>query len=175
MSSSLRDQLLKAGLGTKKPKKKTTQKQNKKATNNPTTSPKPKAKKRKKPASDLANFYQQRAQQENKEKQEAEKKRREVAKLKKEQRRKVSLLIRQHKLDNTQAEIRYNFVVNTTIKYIFVTEAQQKQLENGELAITFHTGQSCLIPQEVGHQILHIMPNKFVLFQEPEQVNSQSE
>lgn len=162
MSSSLREQLLQAGLVTKERTKKTEQKKH----TPPTQKIKPKKRKKKQAASDLAKFYQQRATQERTEKQYAEQKRQEAAKLKKEQRRKVYQLILKHKLDSTQAEIRYNFVVNTTIKYVFVTTEQQKQLEEGKLAITFQSQQSCLIPTEIGKELLKIMPNKLVVFQE---------
>ena len=165
MSSSLRDQLLQAGLFPKERTKKTAQK-------NKTTAPQKnqqqKRKKKAKPTSDLAQFYQQRTTQERNEKQEIEQKRQAAAKLKKEQHKKIRQLLNKHKLNNTHAEIRYNFVVNTTIKYIFVTDEQQKHLEQGKLAITFQAGQSCLIPHEIGKELLTIAPHKLVIFQEKE-------
>ena len=163
MSSSLRDQLLQAGLVPKERSKKAVQK--KKIT--PSLPPK-KRKKKIQPASDLAQFYQRRTTQERNEKQEIERKKQAAAKLKKEQHRKVRQLLNKHKLDNTHADIRYNFVVNTTIKYIFVTAEQQKHLEQGKLAITFQAGQSCLIPYEIGKELLSITPHKLVIFQEDE-------
>jgi len=151
MSSSLRDQLLQAGLVTKKSTQKPKQKQKKKKAS---------------PASDLAKFYQQRATQERTEKQEIDRKKQLATQLKKEKRRKIRQLINKHKLDNTLADIRYNFVVTTTIKYIFVTTEQQEQLEQGKLAITFQAGQSYLLPNEIGKEILQITPSKIVIFQE---------
>lgn len=168
MSSSLRDQLLQAGLV---PTKKTARKiaKKKKATPLQQQQTKPQKKKKKaKPTSDLAQFYQQRATQERTEKQEMERQRQQAAKLKKEQQRKIRQLINKHKRDNTQADIRYNFVVHTTIKYIFVTAEQQQELEQGKLAITFQAGQSCLISTEIGKELLTIAPKKLVIFQEQE-------
>jgi uncharacterized protein YaiL (DUF2058 family) len=165
MSSSLRDQLLQAGLVPTERTKKTVQK--KKITPSQKNKPQ-KRKKQPQPASDLAQFYRQRTTQERSEKQEIERKRQAAAKLKKEQHRKIRQLLNKHKLDNTHADIRYNFVVNTTIKYIFVTTEQQKHLEQGKLAITFQAGQSCLIPYEIGKELLSITPHKLVIFQEDE-------
>lgn len=165
MGISLRDQLFQAGLVTEeqvieaeKPRKKKPQAHNK-------NKPKPK---KKKPAatSDLAKFYQQRTNQERKEKQEEEKQKQEAARLKKERREKVGKLVKAHKIDSDEGEIRYNFVVGKTVKYLFVTDQQLEQLSNGELAITFHSGKRVLIPNEIGKEILAIDPEKIVVLAE---------
>ena len=126
------------------------------------------AKKKKAPQSDLAKFYQQRSNEERKEKQEEEKLRQEAAKIKKERRQKIGKLIKENAIktldqnSETEGEIRYNFVVGTNIKYLFVSEDQQQQLSEGKLAITFLGGKKMLIPSEIGKQILDIDPKKIV-------------
>lgn len=160
--SSLSDQLLKAGLVTEeqvkkskdKPKKKVFSKKPKSVTNK---------KKVDKEQSDLAKFYQERSRVENKEKQEQARKKKEAARIRKETNKKINKLISENLLNDDAAEIRYNFVVGTTIKYLFVTEKQQQELVDGKLAITFLGGKRSLIPAEVGKKILEINPDKIVI------------
>ena len=121
---------------------------------------KPKAKKE---ASDLAQFYGERKQLENKEKQEEAQKKKEAARIKKETNGKINKLITDNLLNVEEAEIRYNFVVGTSIKYLFVTEKQQQELAHGELAITFLGGKRSLIPAEIGVEIQKLNPNKIVI------------
>ncbi len=169
MANSLRDQLLKAGLVTEEQIEKATSNKKKKPHQKRTNHPKskkvaPKTNQNKKSeSSDLAQFYQQRAQLERKEKQEENRRKQEAAKLKKERRQKIGKLIKEHALDTEAGDIRYNFVVGTNIKYLFVTKQQQQQLAEGELAITFLGGKKCLIPVETGKQIIAIDPDKIVI------------
>ncbi len=191
MANSIRDQLLQAGLITeeqvtkaesdKKNRNKNKNRRPVQNRNNPvkkntlrnrvnnSVNNAVKKVKKKTPQSDLAKFYQQRSSQERKEKQEEEKLRQEAAKIKKERRQKVGKLIKENALqtldldgDKSEGEIRYNFVVGTSIKYIFVSEEQQQKLSEGELAITFLGGKKMLIPAEIGKQILDIDPKKIV-------------
>ena len=168
--STLSEQLLKAGLVTKeqvekaaeKPKKSFHNKKNTiKKTNN--SSAKKKKPLKQKEQSDLAKFYNERSKIENKEKQEAIRKKHEAAQLKKEINARVNKLITDNLLNDDAAEIRYNFVVGTTIKYVFVTEQQQQDLSDRKLAITFLGGKRSLIPFEIGGQILKINPQKIVI------------
>lgn len=164
MTTSLRDQLFQAGLVTEeqvkeaekpKPRKPKTQ-HNKKHS-------KPKNKKPKQESSDLAKFYQQRENQERKEKQEEEQRKKEAAQLKKERRAKIGKLIKEHGINTDEGDLRYNFVVGKTVKYVFVTEEQQAQLSEGKLAITFLGGKRILIPHEIGKEVLAIDPEKIVI------------
>ena len=164
--SSLSDQLLKAGLVTKEQVKKAAEKpkkthSKKRPTNNKDTNKQKPQKKREQ--SDLAQFYNERSKADNKEKQEAARKKQEAAKLKKEINAKVNKLITENLLNDESAEIRYNFVVGTTIKYIFVTEQQQQDLSDCKLAITFLGGKRSLISFEIGEQILQVNPQKIVI------------
>lgn len=165
--SSLSDQLLKAGL--------VTEDQVKKATEKPKHKPKSKHQNKthhsknkktsstKKESSDLAQFYKQRAAVERTEKQAAAKKKQEAARIKKETNEKINKLLTDNLLNDDTAEIRYNFVVGTTIKYLFVNEDQQNKLANGELAISFLGGKRALISTEVAKQITTLNPNKIVI------------
>ena len=165
------DQLLKAGLVTEEQVKKAVEKPkykkklvNKKPSNKRSTGVARAKKKEKRPEeSDLEAFYKLRANEENKEKQVILKKKREAALLKKEMNKKVNALISANSLNDKEADIRYNFVVGTTIKYVFVNVKQQEQLANGELAITFLGGRRCIIPVKTGKEILVINPKKIVI------------
>ena len=158
--SSLSDQLLKAGLVTEEQVKESKEKPKKKFIQKKQA---PKKKNDKKEQSDLAKFYQERSKIENKEKQEAARKKKEAARIKKETNKKINKLISENLLNDEKAEIRYNFVVGTTIKYIFVNEKQQQDLIDGKLAITFLGGKRSLIPIDIANMIIKINPSKIVI------------
>ena len=159
--SSLSDQLLKAGLVSEEQVKKAAEKPKfkpKKQTTNKAKKPRVKQEQ-----SDLAKFYGERKKLENKEKQEKARKKKEAARLKKEMNEKTNKLISDNLLNDEAAEIRFNFVVGTSIKYLFVTEEQQQGLVDGKLAITFLASRRSLIPVEIGEAILKINPKKIVI------------
>lgn len=179
MANSLSDQLLKAGLIDQnkidqaeqdKQKRKEAAKKQRQQAKDKQVAPKQSAKKqkRKQPDSDLAQFYKARAKEERTEREANEKARREAAALKKKTRKQIRELVKANAKNVEDAEIRYNFVIGSNIKYLFVTEAQQTALSNGELAITFVDGKRCLIPTEIGKQVLALDPNKPVVFSEPD-------
>lgn len=163
--SSLSDQLLKAGLVTEdqvnkaaeKPKKKTF-KPKKSFTKKPNN-----RNSHKQEPSDLAQFYGERKKLENKEKQEEIRKKKEAARIKKETNGKINKLISDNLLNDDTADIRFNFVVGTSIKYLFVTEQQQQDLIDGKLAFTFLGGKRCLIPIKTAKDIFALNPNKVVV------------
>lgn len=161
--SSLSDQLLKAGLVTEDQVKKAAEKPKKVNKNFKKKTKNSRPRKANKEVSDLAQFYKQRATLENNEKQEQRKKKLEAQKLKKETNDKVNKLISDNILNDEAASIRYNFVVGTTIKYLFVTEEQQQKLADGDIAITFMGGKRSLIPTETASQIKSLNPDKIVI------------
>jgi len=164
--SSLSEQLLKAGLVSEEQVKKAAEKTTRKsaAYKFKKTEKSVKKKPKKKPAeSDLAKFYSERKQLENKEKQEAKRKKEEAARIKKETNAKINKLIQDNLLNDDKADIRFNFVVGTNIKYLFVTEQQQRDLIDGKLAFTFLGGKRCLIPLATANEILALNPNKVVV------------
>lgn len=176
--SSIRDQLLKAGLVTEeqvkqaeaKPKpnnrKKPSAGRVKQNKNAKPGKEKPQHKPRE--LTDLERFYQERDATDKAEKMEQEKQRKEAVRIRKEKRAKIGALIKSNMLNDEAAEHRYNFVVGSSVKYLFVTEAQQEQLAKGDLAIVFLGEKRCLIPSEIGKQIKAIEQSRLVIFCEPE-------
>ncbi len=165
--SSLSDQLLKAGLVTEEQVKKAAEKPKRKIKSKIQSRQKKtfakKIQKKQTEQSDLAKFYGERKQLENKEKQEVARKKQEAAKLKKEMNDKTNKLISDNLLNNDEAEIRFNFVVGTSIKYLFVTEKQQEELVDGKLAITFLASKRSLIPIDIAKKIQKVNPKKIVI------------
>jgi uncharacterized protein YaiL (DUF2058 family) len=156
--SSLSDQLLKAGLVSKEQVAKAAEKPKKKNFKS-----KPKQVRQKQEPSDLAQFYGERKKLENTEKQEIARKKKEAARIKKETNQKINKLISDNLLNDDGAEIRFNFVVGTSIKYLFVTEKQQQDIIDGKLAFTILGGKRCLIPIDTAKEILSINPKKIVI------------
>jgi len=126
---------------------------------------KPKAAKSNEPS--LANMYRQRAEFERKEQEAEEARKREQARLKKQNRKKLRELVLKHLKNDENANLRYNFVVGSNVKYVFVTEEQQNQLAAGELAITFIDGKRCLIPTDLHDQIKALEPTKIIVIADP--------
>ncbi len=167
--SSLRDQLLKAGLVTEeqvkkaetKPKKRK-QKPNKKILPNKKQINKAKPKRE---LSDLEKFYRQRSTAENKERQAEKKAKEEAARLKKERNIKISRLINENMLSSNDASERYNFVIGTKVKYIYVNKEQLEQLAQGQLALTFLKGKCRIISADTAQKIKEI-DNKRLIVQQ---------
>lgn len=187
MAHSLRDQLLKAGLVTEQQVEKANQpkpttprqphakKQPPRRDNRPppaappresreNKAPRPVAKEK----SDLAQFYEIRAKTEREERQQAEQRQREIAERRKKTREQVAALITDNLQNVDDADIRYNFVVGDNIKYLYVTEAQQQDLADGKLALTFLGGKRCIIPADTAQQILALDPDKLIVINAPE-------
>lgn len=172
--SSIRDQLLKAGLVTEDQVKKAEtkpQKNNHKKAANKQKTHNNKAMKSNKPTkelSDLEKFYRERSNIENKERQQAKKKKEIAAQLKKERGAKISKLVNENALNVENAIERYNFVVGTTVKYTYVTEEQLEKLAAGELALTFLKGKCRVISAETAQKIKEIDARRLVVQQTPE-------
>ena len=176
--SSIRDQLLKAGLVTEeqvkqseakpKPSGKKHHKPANKHNKPKSHSKKPATPAKKKELSDLELFYKERESTEKAEQAEQDKARKEAARIRKQNRAKIGALIRDNMQNDESADIRYNFVVGSSVKYLFVTEAQQEMLSAGKLAIAFLGEKRCVISPEVGEQIKAIEPSRIVILFEPE-------
>ena len=176
--SSIRDQFLKAGLVTEeqvkqseikpKPSGKKHHKPANKHNKSKSQSKKPAAPAKKKELSDLELFYKERESTEKAEQAEQDKARKEAARIRKLNRAKIGALIRDNMQNDEAADIRYNFVVGSSVKYLFVTEAQQDLLSDGKLAIAFLGEKRCLISPEVGEQIKAIESSRIVILFEPE-------
>lgn len=119
--------------------------------------------KAKKEPSDLEQFYRQRNELERQEREAEEKKKREAAARRKQTRKQIRELIAANMQNTDDASVRFNFVVGETVKYLYVTEEQQKAIGRGELAITFMDGKRCLVSVDIGDQILALDPDKVVI------------
>lgn len=188
MAHSLRDQLLKAGLVTTEQLEKANQPKpnparqtrprdtaSRRDNRSSLTAAKPQRSDNKPPRqtpkakSDLEQFYAARAKAERTEREQAEQRQREIAARRKQTREQVAALITANLQNVDDADIRYNFVVGDNIKYLYVTEAQQQALADGQLAITFLSGKRCLIPLDTAQQILALDPDKLVVINTPEE------
>jgi uncharacterized protein YaiL (DUF2058 family) len=171
--SSLRDQLLKAGLVTKEQVKKSETKPKRDKSNK---KPQKFAKKHKpkKERSELEMFYRQRSNSENKERQLAKKAKEEATQRRKERNIKISRLVNENKLTIDDANERYNFIVGTAVKYLYVNAKQLDQLAKGELALTFLKGKCCVISIDIAEKIKKIDNKRLVIQQKPEVTTSVS-
>ena len=165
--SSLRDQLLKAGLvSTEQVKKAETKPTRKKNNSNPPPKKQVKKNKPKRELSDLEKFYRQRSTAENKEKQQKKKAKEEAAQRKKERNVKISRIINENMLPVENATERYNFVIGTAVKYIYVSTEQLDLLANGALALTFLKGKCRVISVETAEKIREIDTKRLIVQQE---------
>lgn len=168
--SSLRDQLLKAGLVTKEQVKKSETTSKRTATRKPQQKLSKKKftkNKPKKEPSDLEQFYRERATAENKERQQAKKAKEAAARLKKERNIKISKIINENTLNIDNANERYNFVIGTAVKYVYVTPEQLEKLAKGELALSFLKGKCRVISLETAQKIREIDPKRLLIQQDP--------
>ncbi|HIO93426.1 MAG TPA: DUF2058 family protein [Leucothrix mucor] len=167
--SSLRDQLLKAGLVTEDQVKKAETKPKRGGAKRPSPHAAKKKVVKKKPKrelSDLEKFYQERSTAENKERQQAKRAKEEAARLKKERNVKISKLINENILNNDDdACERYNFVIGTAVKYAYVTPEQLEQLANGQLALSFLKGKCRVISIETAEKIREIDDKRLLIQQ----------
>jgi uncharacterized protein YaiL (DUF2058 family) len=166
--SSLRDQLLKAGFVTKEQVKKSESKPKRYQSNKKTNKPCPKPAKKNKPKrelSDLEKFYRQRSNEENKEHQRAKKAKEEATQRKRERNIKISKLINENMITVDNANERYNFIMGTTVKYLYVSSTQLVQLAEGKLALTFMRGKCRIIPPETAEKIRKIDSNRLIIQQ----------
>jgi len=190
MANSLQDQLLNTGIASEeqlqhaldskkrprnnaknKPRRsplKTVSKEAKVA-EKPIEKPIEKPKKAKKPPSDLAQFYKKRSKFEKNTREEAARKQREAKLLRKENMRKIRKIVLDNIQNTENAEIRYNFIVGSSIKYLHVTEAQQTALSAGELAITFLGRRRCLIPVSIIDAIRAVEPSTLIIVTKPDE------
>lgn len=79
-------------------------------------------------------------------------------KKQKELRADVKKLLRSHKINDNTGEIAHNYTINNQIKRFFVTDAQQKLLIAGDLAIVNWNGISYLIPKEAAEEVRQLFP-----------------
>lgn len=140
--SSLKDQLLKAGLV----KKKNTQKA-------PKVKPPKQAKKNRGKPSD-ATLRTQRAMINKAKKDKALNQQRKIEAEKKALAAQIKQLVDGSKLDRSEGEISFNFMLHKKVKKLYVTEEQQKQLSRDQIVIVVLENERFeLVPKAVASKI----------------------
>jgi uncharacterized protein YaiL (DUF2058 family) len=166
MSESLRDQLLKAGLGKKKPETKPAPKPPARAH---AQLPKPAAPRVPKQTSDvdLARAYAQRAQAERAEREQAQREAERIAREKKERKQKLTALLADKALNSTEADLPRHFPHGNKIRRVYCTKEQLEKLNRGDLAIVQLAGRYLLVEQDVALQAKAIQAEALVLLCDP--------
>ncbi len=159
--SSLRDQLLKAGLTTEHKARQVRSEQKKKK----------KKKKSGAAGSDNQELQQQIAQQRqaeqekamqlNQQKQEALKEREQVARVKQ--------ILHHHNQDGIQGEVTFNFVYESKVKEIKVSEDTKQKLSKGLLAICQLEGEFYVLPDDPARKIAEVDEKYILLHAQQEQ------
>ncbi|MDM8569025.1 DUF2058 domain-containing protein [Thiotrichales bacterium HSG1] len=156
MNNSLRDQMLKTGLISKKQAKKSEKQTKLKA-----------RQQRKNNTTDENSISSVVSQKRDEEIAHAK----ELNRLKEEQRFKKELqsqihdIIQRHRVNESNADIVYNFVESDKlVKQILVTNKQQQQLTNGHLAIAFVDDGYHLIPAPIAEKLLERTPEIIVCY-----------
>jgi uncharacterized protein YaiL (DUF2058 family) len=158
MSDSLRDQLLKAGLVSKKQAKEAQVQVRKKAKQ---------ARHAQKSgkhitATDSAAYDAAKARRDKVARDRELNRTREAAREQKALQAQVRELIACHQANVPDGDIAYHFIEGKHIKHIYVTAEQHGLLCQGRLAIAAVDDQHFLIPTEVGEKLLRIAPNTWV-------------
>ncbi len=144
MSNALQDQLLKAGLTTKKKVKKQNQAKHKKA----------KQQKKHTPAElDESKRLAQKAEQEKRNRDRLLNQQKESLAKQKAIIAQIKQLIDTSKIDISQGEIAYNFNDNNVVKRLYVTNKLPEQIASGKVAIVKLSEKYLLVPAIVAHKI----------------------
>jgi uncharacterized protein YaiL (DUF2058 family) len=178
MSESLRDQLLKAGLGKSikaeakavAPKASPPRPHKTKPVHPSTKPPQPpKTARTAKPAEevDLARAYAQRAQSERVERERAQREAERVAREKKERKQKLTTLLTDKALNATDADTPRHFPHGNKIRRIYCTKNQLDKLNHGDLAVVQLAGRYLLVEREVALQAQAIQQESLVLLCDP--------
>ena len=162
MSESLREQLLKAGLG-KKPKVE----EKRPAPRSPQPQlPKPPSKPREE-AVDLARAYAQRAQVERAEREQVQREAERIAREKKERKQKLATLLAGKALNANDADVPRHFPHGNKIRRIYCTQEQLAKLNRGELAVAQLAGRYLLVERDIALQAQAIQAESLVLLCDP--------
>jgi uncharacterized protein len=144
VSSTLREQLLKAGLVTEKQVK---------AVEQPHQKPKPLPKKQPPPVSEQKRAADQ-AQAAKAARDAALNKQRQQAADAKARALEIKALVEQHKLPKKlESEDRFNFVAGKKLRFILVDAAMREGLNNGTLFIIRYDGKSEVVPAAIAEKI----------------------
>jgi uncharacterized protein len=166
MSESLRDQLLKSGLGKKlkeeaKPAPTLVRPSH---ANRPKPAPMPQPKK---DDVDLARAYAIRAKTEREERERAQRETERLAREKKERKMKLTSLLDGKALNQADADVPRHFPHGTKIRRVYCTPDQLSKLNLGELAVVQLAGRYLLVDREVALQSQAIQSESLVLLCDP--------
>ncbi len=139
MTGSLQDQLLKSGLVTKQQIRDSRKKKSKSFKKGKQTSTEP----------SLAEAYAKKKNVERKERDRELNRRREEARRRKELKEKLRQLILPASKNDPKAEIARFFEFASKIRKIYVTDKQQKALNDGDLGIAYHAGRHYVVEADV--------------------------
>lgn len=117
---------------------------------------------------DLAKAYAIRAQREKDERIQAEQAKQEEARLRREARARLTELVKDQGLNAVDAEIARHFPYGGKIKRIYVTAAQLKQLNAGELGVLQMDGRYLLVTAAMLAQAEAIFPPAVALKVDPD-------
>jgi hypothetical protein len=142
VSSTLREQLLKAGLVTEKQVRATEQQKQQRPPSRHKTAPVPEQKR----AAEQAQAAKAARDQElnRKREQNAQAKARAAE---------IRQLISQHKLPKVDSEDRFNFVAGSKLRFVAVDAARREGINNGTLFIVRYEGQSEVVPAAIAERI----------------------
>lgn len=162
MSESLRDQLLRAGLG----RKPAEQRQDKRRPGRGRG--RAKSAQKREPSTgaemDLGKAYALRARAEREAQREAEAQ----AQAKRLRRQKLAALLADKALNDPQADIARHFPHGEKILRIWVNQDQLAQLNQGDLAVVSHRGRFLLVARETALAVQAIEPRALVLLCDPQ-------
>lgn len=153
MAMSLQDQLLKAGLTNEKKAKK--------------------AKKSNKKNRDLKREIKAATEEKRQTQLEKDKQLNQEIKQQADQKAilaQIKQLIETHKLAET-GEFKFNFTDDSKVKFVNVTDSQQKQLSNGHLAIVKADSDYAMVPTKVAEKIALREESLVVSLSQPEEVD----
>ena len=139
MSMSLREQLLAAGLGTKKQAKQAEQQQRQQARN--------------KAADDERQLAAQRAQAAKAARDQELNRQREIQAEKRARHAQIKQLIEQHRLPKLETDEYYNFIDRQKVRRMAVDAARLNKITSGEVVIVRCEGKYDVVPAEIAERI----------------------
>lgn len=153
MSDSLKDQLKALGLAPKYDKRAP------KRQAKPLRKPPARKPGKKDPNSiSLDQAYRMRNQQERQQKQKAAELKQAQERKRRETNQKIKALIKEHAVRDEKAEIKRNFLYKGRIRSVLTTPEQLKQINAGELAVVYLSGNHHLMPTEVVARVKQFAP-----------------
>jgi uncharacterized protein YaiL (DUF2058 family) len=117
---------------------------------------------------DLAKAYAIRAQKEKQERIDAERDKQEAARLRREAKAKFAEFVKDKALNDPNADIARHFDYGGKIKRVYVTAAQLKALNAGELGVAQLDGRYLLLPSAVLAEAETIFPAAIALKVDPD-------